>query len=305
MIKIVCLDSKNIQSFEQFVLTMLLRDLDKLDNHLEQIALGAEDDGQPVGLLLAGAVPSIVNPGTFETDHWEIKQIYVPPAHRKAGIGRELLKALEVLLRARGVKQLSLTYALEEDRRNGVDAFVVKCGWPAPVTETYQYRISRSRVNSRWIGSDGREVRKYQLPEGVIIADFTTLTEREKSEVTAERDTWYPAYLAPFTNFDLLYLENSLLLRVNGAIAGWIYAIKYGLGTVFYRGIFVKAEYRSSVYGLYLLAAAINRQFDKGDENAMFVVNVKNHSMQGWIDWMLGGDYEYIWETRTAKQQLE
>ena len=307
MRKIVYLDSENSQPFSQLVLPMNRGYFDKL-GETGQLAVGVEDEGRPAGLLIAGAVPALANPGDVEraraTDHWEIKQIYVPPESRKAGNGRELLRTLAALLCAQGVQQLSLTYALEEKRRKDVEAFLVRCGWPDPLTTAYQYRVTRSRVKSRWICPAGEEIRKYQLPAGVTITDFTTLTEREKTEVEEDPNLGYPAYLAPFDGYHLLYLENSLLLRVNGAITGWILAVKYGDHTVFYRGIFVKAEYRSAAYGLYLLAAAIRLQFAMGNENAMFAVNVKNPTMRRWIDWMLGGDYDYIWEIRTATKQL-
>lgn len=303
MARIIGLDGKNSQPFEQLVLPLFMGALDRL-GEAELIALGAEADDRPVGLLIAEAALSVKNPGAREPDHWEVRQVYVSPAERRQGIGRELLLALETSLRERGVRQLSLTYTLEESRRKDVDAFIVKCGWPAPVTESRQYRITRSRLNSRWIGSPGGVVRKYRLPAGVTIADFTTLTELEKGEIEAGRDAWYPAYLAPFDHYGLLWPENSWLLRVDGSVAGWIYSLKYPGGAVFYRGIFVKPEYRANAYGLYLLAAAINFQFEQGNDCAMFVINVKNRSMKGFIDYMLGGDYDYVWETKVTRQQL-
>jgi GNAT superfamily N-acetyltransferase len=297
------LDKRNCRPFEQLVLPLFPGYLDRLDQ-AELVALGAQADSRPAGLLLAGAVPSVKHPGTWETDHWEARQIYVPPAERRKGVGRELLLALEALLRERGVGRLSLTYTLEETRSQAVDAFIVKCGWPEPVTVSRQYRISRSRLNSRWLGLPGREVRRCRLPEGVSVTDFTTLTEREKEELAAGWDLWYPAHLAPLDGPDRLNLENSLLLRADGVIAGWLYALKFLSGSVYYRGVFVKTEYRARAYGFYLLAAAVNLQLERGDTNAVFAVNVKNRRMQGLIDNLLGGDYDYVWETKVVKKAI-
>jgi GNAT superfamily N-acetyltransferase len=297
------LDSRNCRPFEQLVLPLFFGCWDKLDE-TGLFALGAQADDRPAGLLLAGAVPSVDNLNTFEADHWKILQLYVTPAYRRAGIGRELLRALEVCLREQGGGELSLIYTLEESRSRAVDAFVVKCGWPAPIIDSRQYRISRSRLNSRWVCPDGKEVRRCQLPDGVSIADFTTLSEREKEGIAAGRNLWYPAHLAPLDELDQLYLENSLLLRVDGVIAGWLYALKYPDGSVYYRGVFVKAEYRACAYGFYLLAAGVNRQLERGVTNAVFAVNVKNHRMQGLIDRLLGGEYDYIWETRVVKKEI-
>jgi GNAT superfamily N-acetyltransferase len=303
LIKIMSLDKRNCRSFETLVLPLFPGYLDQLDQ-AELVALGARAAGRPAGLLLARAVPSVKHPGTWETDHWEARQIYVPPAQRRQGVGRELLLALEALLRERGVGRLSLTYTLEESRSQAVDAFIVKCGWPEPVTVSRQYRISRSRLNSRWLGRAGQEVRRCRLPEGVSVTDFTTLTKREKEELAVGRDLWYPAHLGPLDEPGLLNLENSLLLRADGEIAGWLYALKYFGGSVYYRGVFVKTEYRSRAYGFYLLAEAVNRQFERGEANAVFAVNVKNRRMQGLIDNLLGGDYDYVWETKVVKKAI-
>jgi GNAT superfamily N-acetyltransferase len=304
LIKIMSLDKRNCRPFESLVLPLFLGCWDQLDT-AKLVALGAQTDGRPSGLLLAAAVPSVANPGIFEEGHWKILQLYVTPACRGVGIGRELIRALEAWLRDQGGGELSLIYTLEESRSQTVDGFIVKCGWPEPVVDSRQYRISRNRLNSRWLCPAGQKVRRFQPPAGVDIADFTTLSEAEKEAITAGRNLWYPAHLGPLDEPGLLDRENSLLLRVAGEIAGWLYAFKYPEGSVYYRGVFVKAEHRAGAYGFYLLAAGVNRQLERGVANAVFAVNVKNHRMQGLIDNLLGGEYDYVWQTRVVKKAIK
>jgi len=78
------------------------------DTIRDGVALIAEDDGRPVGYALASVVPQTPIRG-------HLYDLFVSPAARGRGVGRELIDAVAQQLQQRGVSHLSLDVALAND----------------------------------------------------------------------------------------------------------------------------------------------------------------------------------------------
>lgn len=211
------------------------------------VAIGGSCEGRPVALGLAEVSP--------DGRSGNILSAFVARAHRSRGIGTALLARLEDELRSRGCTELDLAYLTETPATLAIEMILKKRGWTPPQARMLICRADRRIFEAPWI-------KRRRLPAGFSIFPWCELTPNERNAMQRQQELhpWYPEMLSPFRDEAMQEPENSLGLRRQGQVVGWLITHRISPKMIRYSSLFVRAELRARGCALPLLAEAIDRQ---------------------------------------------
>jgi GNAT superfamily N-acetyltransferase len=262
MYAIITLDPAAAQRFEAlapYEVRHIVRGLSRLP-HVH--AVGATLFGAPVGLALATeasdawSAPGVVRLG--DPSGGRLLAITVARSHRRMGVGQSLLSAIERALLDRGVGTLGCSYALRpETGLEAVEGLFRKTGWSAPEITMLQCRADNALLEAPIV----RELPP--LPPEYRICDWVDVSDSERDQIIEHqrRDPWYPHDLDPFHFEPDLEVMNSLALRYNGEVVGWLLTHSTTPTIIQYRCLFVRADLARLGRGLSMLREAILRHW--------------------------------------------
>ncbi|HUR53373.1 MAG TPA: GNAT family N-acetyltransferase [Gemmataceae bacterium] len=175
------------------------------------VAVGAtDDDRRPCGLALAKVT------GTDAA----LLSVLVQPDRRRAGLGTELVRAVEERVRERGAAELSGIYPLGKDATPAVERVLTKCGWGEAVPRmglfTFGPVIPPGFLELSWVVES-------PLPEGFAVAPWGELTDAQRKGISEfVKADGLPAFADPFACPDEIDPRYSLVLTLAGRIVGWL-----------------------------------------------------------------------------------
>jgi GNAT superfamily N-acetyltransferase len=262
MYAIIPLDPAAVQRFEvlaPYELRPLVRGLAGLP---QLHAFGATLFGAPVGLAVAAEstsaweAPSVVRSG--DPAGARLLAITVARTHRRMGVGKSLLAAVEHSLARRGISELKCTYALREDTGLGaVESMFREGNWSAPEMTMLQCRADNALLDAPII----RELPP--LPREYRLCDWVDVSESERGLIIERQrlKPWYPEDLDPFHFEPELEVMNSLALRYNGDVVGWLLTHSTTPTIIQYRCLFVRPDLARLGRGLSMLRESILRHW--------------------------------------------
>ncbi len=240
------------------------------------VAIGASNSKKPIGLVLAEILP--------DSHCAQILSIFVLPSHRRQGVGTALLNYLERELVIRGCTEFELLCELDNFKVQSqlfpLEALLRKCNWNFFNTDL----VYRSNLATIFKAPFMRK--KNYLPSDMHIFSWEEITSKERLtiEQTQRKKFWIKETLYPFKyeeNFEPL---NSLGLRYQGEVVGWMLTERISVDTILYRCMFVRKDLQKMGRGIALLVEAIKRQNQANIPNGIWEVNHKNTLMIRFID---------------------
>ena len=259
---IISLDPGAAQRFESFApyeVRHIVRGLARLP-HVH--AFGATLFGAPVGFALATEAadawhaPGVVRSG--KPGAGRLLAITVARSHRRLGVGSGLLHAVENRLAERGVNSVSCNYALRRDTGlDAVEGLFRRAAWSAPEMTMLQCRADNALLDAPIV----RELSP--LPDEYRICDWIDVTAAERDRIVERqrRERWFPDDLDPFHFEPELEVMNSLALRYNGEVVGWLLTHSTTPTIIQYRCLFVRSDLARLGRGLSMLREAILRHW--------------------------------------------
>ncbi|HYV98723.1 MAG TPA: GNAT family N-acetyltransferase [Gemmatimonadaceae bacterium] len=222
-------------------------------------AFGASLMGRPIGLAIA--VRGWAEPGAFggaapAATSARVLTLTVARSYRRIGAGRALLSALEASLTEDGVTALSCNYALESaESLAAVEGLFASAGWSAPEVAMVQCRAEHGILESP-IMKD-----RIALPPEYQIVDWVDLTRTDRESILARQRAaeWYPATLDPFHFEPEMEPLNSLALRYEGEVVGWLITRRTSALNIHYLCLFVRTDLARLGRGVALIAEAVRR----------------------------------------------
>ncbi|MGB5340124.1 MAG: GNAT family N-acetyltransferase, partial [Gammaproteobacteria bacterium] len=211
-------------------------------------AVVAVYQGQPVGLVLAvyGSAPA-----TARIISW-----CVAPEHRRKGVGSALLSRLERVLAGAGHTGLELNYRTNWVNVAAIETILQQRGWSEPQPAMLLYKGTMQDIaQADWLD-------RCHLPAGFELFPWSELTIAERKDILAKQEAgqWYPPELTPFQEEDRIEFLNSLGLRHQGEVVGWMITHRTAADTIQYTSLFVRQDLQPLGRALALLAEAIKRQ---------------------------------------------
>lgn len=236
-----------------------------LDTNSSILALGINLDSQPIGLGLT----------TIKDHKAEILSLFIHPEHREKGLGKKLLSSLEIELQKRGCLQCEVVYVSNATTPT-FEQILQQLNWNPPKL--------RMLVCQGFIENfkDLSWLRLYErLPSGYTIFPWIELTQPDRKFIQEQQSDFlgYPEILSPFYEEESIEPINSLGLRYENKVVGWMITHRVAFDTVRYTRLFVKKELQSLGRGLAILSKSIKLHLEK-IEAPKVVFTVEAHNIQ-------------------------
>ena len=256
------------------------------------VAVAATDGTRAVGLALA-RYPKDSRRGV-------VLSLYVSPQHRRRGLGKTMFGMLGDELRRRGCLEAQATFMDGTPSTPAVERILSHHGWSPPLERMRVCTATRdSIVSLPWLHD-------LSLPESFESFPWSTLKAGERQALLEQEasDPRYPEFLSPFREEHLIEPLNSLGLRYQGQVVGWLITHRIASDTIRYTSLFVREDLRALGRAIPLIARAIRLQLEDGRAGkGTFAVFVQNRAMTSFIQRRLAPHLATIrksWESRLA-----
>ncbi|HAX79352.1 MAG TPA: GNAT family N-acetyltransferase [Cyanobacteria bacterium UBA11372] len=235
------------------------------------IAIAASDSNKPIGLALAQILPDSNSALVFS--------IFVEPNYRCQGIGTELLNYLEKELISQGCTSAKLIYTSGQPTTVALERLLQKRNWtpPAPRMLVCQSTIDKI-INAPWM-------KRTEIPDSYSIFPWKEITQYERLALDKEQEisAWIPTTLIPFKHEEKLEPLNSLGLRYQGQVVGWMITHRIAPDTIRYTCGFLRPDLQKMARFIPLLVKAIQLQAKANIINCSCAVSVKRDSMANFV----------------------
>lgn len=254
------------------------------------VGIAAEVAGWPVGLVLA----EVFEPQPQTSPEAEVISLFVLPDCRRRGIGTGLIENLEASLKGLGCPQIKLAYKSTPITPLALEPLLKRRGWQPPQVNFLLAKTTAEKVSQApWL-------RKYPLPNKFAVFPWSELTDADKRQI---QTLDYPTALSPFGNTPAEPL-NSLGLRYESQLVGWIVTHRVATDAIRYSTMFVDKRFQRLGRGISLLSESIRRQIDGGVPHGLCAVARDNPAMLRFVRRHLEPYLTEVTDSRVAVKQL-
>lgn len=232
------------------------------------IAIGAAREGRPAGLALACSYPGV--------RQGEIYSLYVLEPFRHQNLGTRILTLLQQELFKEKASLFTFIYETETPTAPYLEKIFQKLQWKKPRPFLVRCLFDGFAFNPPWIRQE------HHYPEGFTEFPWSELTDDERNTLkTWGREGTYPPSVSPLKNESLIEPINSLGLRYNGEIAGWMITHRIAPDTIRFTSLFIHRDYHFLGPAITLLVHAIHLQKRSPVRWAVLEVNFEL-TTKGW-----------------------
>jgi GNAT superfamily N-acetyltransferase len=239
------------------------------------VAVGVHFSSQPVGLVLAET--STEQNQKIAT----ILSVFVVPEHRGCGLGKSLLTYMEEELIQLGCLQVNVVYVSNSSTPYW-EKILQKCNWSTPQVRMLVCScLIANFKDAAWLKLANT------LPSAYTIFPWVELTNQERESIQEQQATssWYPEILSPWSEEEIIEPLNSLGLRYEDQVVGWMITHRVAEDTIRYTKMFVREDLQRLGRAISLLAKAIKLQLEtKEDSKAVCTVFAENAEMIRFVD---------------------
>ena len=290
-----CLNSITAIPYQSFTFPLYRVRLQRLMPQGNNVAIGAVEGDRPVGLLLAEIEPTAAI----------VLSLYVTPAHRQRGIATALLNQLEQMVMQqkilqRQVKELQLVYMTGKPTTVALERLLQNSHWALPETSMIVCKSTTDRIAAAlWM-------KQYPLPSAFQICPWVEITAAEVQQVEQQQADrpWIPADLAPSRQEGRLEPINSLGLRHQGQLIGWVLTHRLDASTIRYTCSFICPDFQRMGRLVPVYVEAIRRQHQAGIPNGIWTVPVHHPAMFNFVKNRMAPYMTSVEETRRITKRL-
>lgn len=236
------------------------------------VAIAASHLDQPIGLALAAIKQ--------QKSSAEVLSIFVEQSYRNKGIGTALLEQLEQELIERACERAELVYTTGKETTSVLEHLLRKCNWTSPTP-----RMLMCRGKAEIIMEAAWMKRYSRLPSSYSIFPWIEITQAERQDIQLRQklQPWIPDDLIPFQYERNLEPLNSLGLRYEGQVVGWVINHRLSEDTIRYTCSFVREDLQKMGRIISLYAEAGKRQLSANVPNCIWTVPLFHESMVNFV----------------------
>ena len=257
--------------YQEFTFPLFRPHLEVLKPEGSTVAIAASDSDKPIGLVLAEILP--------DGKSAEVLSIFVAQKYRQLGIGTSLLSRLEEELLSRGCTSVNLAYTTGKSTTLHLEHLLEKCNWTVPEPRMIVCKSTTDKIaNAPWM-------QKSTLPAAYTVFPWLEITDEERLAIAQKQaaEPWIPPQLIPFTSEKDLEPLNSIGLRYQGQVVGWVITHRMAPDTIRYTCSFVRQDLQKMGRIIPLYVRAIKLQEKAGIPNGIWTVPFIYTSMVNFV----------------------
>ncbi|MBA3602226.1 MAG: hypothetical protein H0W50_00955 [Parachlamydiaceae bacterium] len=191
----------------------------------------------------------------------------------------ELLSAIEQKLRSLNCNTISYIYTSGDSTDGQMQRIYAQAGWNPPFQHMARLFFYTADFHPIWL----EEYRKLPLEKGYQLFPWRFLRTPEREMLVRQHEeNAFPASISPFFEESRIEPLNSIGIRYNKKLAGWLITYRADAETISYSSVFVYPEFRNS----YILLALGSHSLELQQQSNMpkFIVEINlQQSDHGWI----------------------
>ncbi|MEH2157172.1 GNAT family N-acetyltransferase [Nostoc sp.] len=283
MYSFTILEQDTAVNYEKLTYPYYQRLLQELTPEKLVIAIGVEFESEPIGLILA----TYWNSSNHSKIYAKILSLFVVPSYRCQGLGKALLGRMEIELQSRGCCEVSLSY-VESPNSPTLEKILNQSNWTVPNATAlicYASRVKLEQASQPHLIEYLEKLEK-KLPPSYTIFFWRDLTaqEREAIESQIQTDTLV-RQSNPFTEESKIEPLNSLGLRYQNKVIGWMITHRTAPDTIRYTQLFVEPDFQPLSRSILMLVKSILIHVEKATEatKATWQTDINNAQMVNFI----------------------
>lgn len=254
------------------------------------VAIAATNALAPVGLALAEIQP--------DDQSAQVLSLFVAPSYRRQGIGTALLSRLESELRSQGCTHLELVYTTGKPTTAALERLLDRCQWAPPQPRMIVGKSTCSQIrNAPWM-------KRTVLPASYRVFPWQEMTEGDRAALQQHTHTWIPTQLTPFQHEQNLEPLNSLGLRYQGEVVGWIITHRLDPDTIRYTSGFIRPDLQKAGRYISLIANAIQLQVSENIPFGIWTVPLVYPAMVSFVHQRMAPYMISLEESRTSAKEI-
>jgi len=224
------------------------------------IVIGATSQNQPVGLIIASQFTFLLSA--------EIHWLFVNEAHRNQKIATQLVLSLEKELKQLNCPIITLAYETDTPSAPALENVLLHTKWPDPVVFVQRYFFDVLTFNPAWFQ------KSYKFPSNVVTFPWTELKPKDKVWLKdLVQQYHFLALLSPFYEEERIEPLNSMGIRFQGEVIGWMITHRIAPDTIRYTSLYIMPKFQLKGSSTPLLIQSINLQKKMGIPQAFFEIN--------------------------------
>jgi GNAT superfamily N-acetyltransferase len=255
------------------------------------VAIGASIGENPIGLVLAEIQ---------EDKTAKVLSLFVIQSYRHQGIGTALLTRLETELYSKGCTNVEFVYTTGQLTTSTLEHLLNKCDWSPPQSRRVICKASTQQMSkASWM----RRCR--QLPDSYSIFPWTEITSQERFVIQEQiEQSWIDTDLIPFNYEKNLEPINSLGLRYQGQVVGWLITHRTSPDTIRYSCAYVRPDLQKLGRLIFLYAKAVHLQALANIHFGIWSTRLENNFMVNFTKKHMEPYLIYLKETKGASKSL-
>jgi len=233
----------------------------------QMTAVIASLQGRTVGLGMAEIKP--------DDDFAELISLFVLPDHRHRGLGARLMAGIEQALIRQDCAEVIMNYQSDWPSLAAIERLIKKREWSPPEDTWILCRQTTERIADRaWL-------KEYKVSEDYDLFPWNELTEKDRQYIQSrqEKEQWFPEIVSPFQEEARIEPINSIGLKFEGKVVGWMITHRTAPDTIQYTALFMDRDHRREGQASGLQAESINRQVASDVPNMIWTVHPSNTAM--------------------------
>ncbi len=234
------------------------------------VALAANDE--PVGLAIMSFRKNM---------HWaKLLSFYMlSPFGEDDDKLLEFLSAIEEKLRFLKCNTISYIYTIGDLADVQMQRICAKAGWNPPYQHMARLFFNSADFHPTWL----EEYRKLPLEKGYQLFPWRFLRTSEREMLLRQNEEKaFPASVSPFFDESRIEPLNSIGIRYNKKLAGWLITYRPDSETINYSSVFVYPEYRNSYILFALGSHSLELQQQSNVSKSIVEINLQQ-SDHSWI----------------------
>lgn len=222
--------------------------------------------------LVEKKVVGVIKSRYFKNNTLQIDTFEVAEAYRCQGIGTQLFNHFQKSALEDKIGGIGFEYDADSPYAVAIEKILKKAGWSPPRLYLIRCTFDVEQFNPLWYQKHLNQA----LPSNMRIVSWKRITNHEKEVLRIQASQGrFMGYLSPLNEEQKIEPLNSLGLKEEKNLIGWMITHRKDKETIEYFSLYIEKEFHLKGYAMTLLAKSIQLQKKSSIKWAFFEIKLK------------------------------